>query len=385
MILHIDMDAFYASVEQLDNPELKGKCVIVGGMSGRGVVSAASYEARKFGIHSAMPVFKAKQKCPGGIFLQPRMGRYKAMSEKIMSLLTDFSPLVEPVSIDEAFVDVTGCSRIHGEPKKIAVEIKKKIRDTMNLTCSVGVAPNKFLAKIASDMSKPDGLTVIMPDEVPAFIQSLEIRKVPGVGSVTAGNLAALGIETLGDVGKYPLKTLLKKLGKFGKRLKALSEGIDPSPVIPFTAAKSVSSEETLAENTRDQDLLKQHILMQAEDIGRQLRKLGMRARTITLKIKHADFKQVTRSVTIKNPTQSSETIYRKAGELLDVYRILKDVRLIGVGASGLVCADRPEQLNLFGDEKDPNHRWEKVDKTVDSISIKFGNDIIKRGKLRNR
>ena len=384
MILHIDMDAFYASVEQLDNPELRGKCVIVGGLSGRGVVSAASYEARKFGVRSAMPVFKAKQKCPGGIFVQPRMGRYKAVSEKIMSLLTDFSPLVETVSIDEAFVDVTGCTRIHGDPGKIAAEIKKKIRDTVNLTCSVGVAPNKFLAKIASDMSKPDGLTVIMPDEVPAFIHSLEIHRVSGVGSVTARNLAALGIETLGDVGKYPLKTLLKKLGKFGERLKALSEGVDPSPVVPFTAPKSVSSEETLDANTRDKDILKQRMLLQAEDIGRQLRKLEMRARTVTLKIKHADFKQVTRSITIKTPTQSSETIYREACQLLDAYRMPKAVRLIGVGASGLVCADRPEQLNLFGAGKDQNRRWEKVDKTVDSISGKFGKDMIKRARLRD-
>ncbi|MFC1829215.1 DNA polymerase IV [Thermodesulfobacteriota bacterium] len=384
MILHMDMDAFYASVEQLDNPELKGRCVIVGGMSGRGVVSAASYEARKFGIHSAMPVFQAKQKCPDGIFLRPRMRRYKEVSIKIMALLTDFSPLVEPISIDEAFVDITGCERIYGLPEEIAAKIKRKIKEAMNLTCSVGVAPNKFLAKVASDMAKPDGLTVITPDEAMAFIASLAIHKVPGVGHVTGKSLEAMAIKTLGDVRKYPEKTLLKHLGKFGKRLKQLSEGVDNSPVVPFTSPKSISSEETLAENTGDKHLLSKHILTQSEDVGRQLRRQRVRARTITLKIKHADFKQFTRSVTIKNPTQSSETIYKEAVKLLDAYKLSTRVRLIGVGVSGFVPVDTPVQLNLFEAENDQNHMWEKVDKTVDTISRKFGKDVIKRAKLRD-
>jgi DNA polymerase-4 len=200
MILHIDMDAFYASVEQLDNPRLKNKCVIVGGTSNRGVVSAASYEARRFGIHSAMPIYQAKQKCPHGIFVPPRMSRYKAVSKKVMALLRDFSPLVEPVSIDEAYMDITGCQRLFGEPQETAGEIKRQIKETVQLTCSIGVAPNKFLAKIASDLEKPDGLTLILPDRVAEFIDSLPIKKVPGVGKKMYRQLELLRIRTLGDV-----------------------------------------------------------------------------------------------------------------------------------------------------------------------------------------
>jgi len=382
MILHVDMDAFFASVEQLDNPQLKGKCVIVGGMSERGVVSAASYEARAFGIHSAMPVFKAKQRCPGGIFLAPRMRRYKEVSKIIMSLLCDFSPLVEPVSIDEAFVDITGCTRIHGAPEEIAVKIKKRIKETVNLTGSVGVAPNKFMAKIASNMAKPDGLSIIMPDEAMQFIETLAIDKVPGVGKVMTGHLETLGIRTLGDVSKYPEKILLKRLGQFGKRLKELSAGIDKSPVVPFASPKSVSSEETFPENIDDKSILNNYILMQAENIGRQLRKQGLKARTITLKIKHADFKQITRSVTLKESTQASETIYRAAGKLLGEYKIMTKVRMIGVGASGLVSGKMPVQRGLFDAESVRSHNWERVDKMVDTLSIKFGRDVIKRGSL---
>ena len=225
MILHIDMDAFYASVEQLDDPRLKNKCVVVGGTSNRGVVSAASYEARRFGVRSAMPIYQARQKCPHGIFVPPRMDRYQAISKKIMTILRDFSPLVEPVSIDEAYVDITGCQRLFGEPLEIAREIKGKIWDTVNLTCSVGIAPKKFLAKIASDMQKPDGLTMIPADEVAAFVESLPVGKVPGIGNKMHRQLELLGIRALGDVRRLPQKTLLQHLGKFGARLHALACG----------------------------------------------------------------------------------------------------------------------------------------------------------------
>ena len=201
--LHIDMDAFYASVEKLDDPRLKNKCVIVGGTSSRGVVSAASYEARRYGVHSAMPIFKAKQKCPHGVFVPPRMGRYKEVSKKVMALLKEFSPLVEPVSIDEAYMDITGCRRLFGEPQEIAREIKEKIRDRVQLTCSVGVAPNKFLAKIASDLEKPDGLTVILPDQVSQFVESLAIQKVPGVGKKWSASWNCWAFEPWGMFNGY--------------------------------------------------------------------------------------------------------------------------------------------------------------------------------------
>ena len=320
MILHVDMDAFYASVEELDNPQLKGKCVIVAGQSERSVVSAANYEARKFGVHSAMPLFQARERCPGAIFLPPRMGRYKELSAKFMSVLREFSPLVEPVSIDEAYVDITGCERLFGGVGKIALTIKKRIKERLSLVCSLGVAPNKFLAKIASDMDKPDGLTIIMPEHVEQFINSLPIHKVPGVGKNTHDKLQLLGIETLGDVKKIPEKILIKKLGKFGHRLTELADGIDRSAVIPLSETKSVSAEETLPEDIDDKQVLKKYILGQVEKIGRELRKLKIKARTVSIKIKHSDFKQVTRSVTIKNPTQSSEVIIRKAFQLLENY-----------------------------------------------------------------
>ena len=384
MILHIDMDAFYASVEQIDDPRLKNKCVIVGGTSNRGVVSAASYEARQFGIHSAMPIYQAKQKCPHAIFVPPRMGRYKEVSKKIMDILRNFSPLVEPVSIDEAYLDVTGCQRLFGGPREIAWEIKRKIRETVALTCSVGVAPNKFLAKIASDMEKPDGLTVILPEQVAAFIDSLPIKRVPGVGKKMFRQLELLGIRTLGDVQQLPEKSLIKHLGKFGKRLRALSSGSDDSPVTPHAPHKSISSERTLAADTRDARLLKHYLLSQSGEVARQLRQVGLRAKTITVKIKDEDFKTATRRITIAVPTQSSETIYKHAARLLDDYKTSKKIRLIGVGTSGFSTVTASVQLGLFDANEETVDDWEKIDMTLDSIRKKFGRDVVGRATLKD-
>ena len=384
MILHIDMDAFYASVEQLDNPWLKGKCVIVGGTSNRGVVSAASYEARRYGVHSAMPVFQAKQKCPDGIFIPTRMQRYKEVSRKIMAILREFTPLVEPVSIDEAYLDISDSTKLHGDPEDIALQIKAKIKDSVNLTCSVGVSSLKFLAKIASDMNKPDGLTVILPDDVPRFIENLPIQKVPGVGKKTFGQLELMGIKTLGDINRFPKQTLLDRMGKFGKRLLKLAAGIDPSEVTPYSRHKSVSSERTLSRNTSDKEVLKQYLLKQADEVARHMRKSGTRGKTITLKLKHADFRQITRSTTIGNPTQSSKTIYRCAAQLLDEYVLTQKIRLIGVGVSGFASSDTPVQLELFDQNTDTGKNWERVDRTVERISEKFGSDAIRRATLQD-
>ncbi len=384
MILHIDMDAFYASVEQLDNPWLKGKCVIVGGTSNRGVVSAASYEARRFGVHSAMPVFQAKQKCPEGIFIPPRMQRYKEVSRTIMTILKDFTPLVEPVSIDEAYLDISASTKLHGHPEDIALQIKRKIKDTVELTCSVGVAPIKFLAKIASDMDKPDGLTVILQDDVPRFIEALPIQKVPGVGKKTFQQLESMGIKLLGDIKTFPRKTLLDRLGKFGNRLLELSAGIDHSEVTPHSQHKSVSSERTLSRDTDDKELLKRYLLKQAEEVARHMRKADARGKTITLKLKHSDFKQITRSTTIGIPTQSSKTIYRCSALLLDDYELTQKIRLIGVGVSGFISADKPVQLKLFNRRAGTAKNWEKVDRTVEDISNKFGRNAITRATLKD-
>jgi len=384
MILHIDMDAFFTSVEQLGNPELRGKCLIVGGLSNRGVVAAASYEARKYGIRSAMPTFQAKQKCPDIVIVPPNRRRYSEISRKIMAILNDFSPIVEQVSIDEAYVDITGCEKVHGSPEQTAVKIKTRIKEGVDLTCSIGIAPNKFLAKIASDIEKPDGLTIIAPDKTTAFIASLPIRKVPGVGKVTHGQLNQIGIKTLGDVRKYSKTMLMDRLGIFGNRLIELSRGIDASPVIPYTPAKSVSSEETLSADTTDRDILEKLILKQSEAVGRQLRKSEAKARKVILKIKHSDFKQCTRSITLSKATQSSEVIYKKAKKLLDAYTIKKRIRLIGVGASGFIPCNTPEQMSLFESHGKQNANWEKIDKAVDDISRKFGKGIIQRAKLRD-
>jgi DNA polymerase IV len=384
MILHIDMDAFYASVEQLDAPDLRGKCVIVGGHSRRGVVTAASYEARKFGVHAAMPMFQAKQKCPQAVVVPGRMARYREISKEIMGLLQGFSPAVEPISIDEAYVDIAGFERLYGTPEQIGLNIKTKIRRTVHLSCSVGIAPTKFLAKIASDMDKPDGLTVIHGDDALPFIQSLPIRKVPGVGKVAHEQLDLLGIKTLGDLAALPERTLKAKLGKFGYRLRDLSRNIDPSVVSPSSTVKSISTETTLPENTENKDELRAYLLRQSESVGHQLRIAKVRAKTVTLKIKHADFKRATRSAGLDRPTQSSKAIYKTANRLLQAYSVTKPIRLIGLGATGLLEEDTPEQMPLFGDRQKPDKNWERVDAAVDAIAHKYGKNIINKASLQD-
>lgn len=380
-ILHMDMDAFFASVEQLDNPDLKGRCVIVGGQSQRGVVAAASYEARRYGIHSAMPIFQAKLRCPNVTIVPPRRARYVEISREVMAILHGFSPLVEPVSIDEAYVDISGCSRLHGSCPEIAMAIKQTIYKKTGLTCSIGVAPIKFLAKIASDMNKPDGLTIIQPEQVKAFIRTLPIRKVPGVGRQTMKVLARLGIETLGQVSDLSEETLVRKVGKFGHRLFLLSQGDDDATVAAPQAAKSVSTETTLSEDTTDRRLLASYLLQQAQSVAHQLRRNKMRARTVTLILKTSDFQRHTRSLTLNSAFQNSDTIYQTALKLLRQYALHKPVRLVGVGASGLQSESRPVQMELFSDEKHIHEtKWEKVDQAVDALSNRFGAHTVVRG-----
>jgi DNA polymerase-4 len=381
--MHIDMDAFYASVEQLDNPWLRGRCVIVGGTSGRGVVAAASYEARRFGIRSAMPIFQARQRCPQGVFISPRMDRYQQVSGEVMTILREFSPLVEPVSIDEAFLDLAGTERLHGSPAELARTLKKRIRAAVQLSCSVGVAPSRFLAKVASDFQKPDGLTVIQPDQVAAFIDRLPIGKVPGVGPKTHARLDQLGVLFLGEIRKFPEPTLESIFGSYGLRLLELSRGIDPTPVMPHAPAKSVSSECTLAEDTRDPAALTRCLLEQADEVAAGLRQEGVKARTVVLKIKHADFKLFTRRTTFTPPTQSSKVLYRHAVRLLQDYHLRQKIRLVGLGATGFVPADAPRQQELFAEEKTSQEGWEKVDRTLERIKSKYGEKVIRRATLK--
>ncbi|MBC2713017.1 MAG: DNA polymerase IV [Desulfosarcina sp.] len=376
MILHIDMDAFFASVEQLDHPELKGKALVVGGDSGRGVVAAASYEARRYGIHSAMPMFMARQRCPHLVIVSSRRRRYSEVSRSVMAILHCYSPIVEQVSIDEAYLDAAGCERLYGPPEAMARAIKIDIRKKVALTCSIGVAPLKFLAKIASDMHKPDGLTVIARETVPGFIAALPVEKVPGVGKNAHRQLRQMGIATLGDVRNCQPSVLVNLLGKFGHRLMDLANGRDESAVTPHSPTKSISTERTLSVDTRNRERLNQHLLAQSQEVGRQLRRQGFLARTITLKLKDRDFKQITRSVTLDRPSQSSETVYRTAAALLERQVLNKAVRLIGVGASALIADTSPQQACLFPSFDQKGSGWEKIDRAVDRIAERFGRSL---------
>jgi DNA polymerase IV len=373
------MDAFFAAIEVQNNSSLKGKPVIVGGTSRRSVVSTASYEARKFGIHSAMPLFKAKEKCPHGVFLPVRIDKYKMVSRKIMNLLHDFTPLVEQVSIDEAYLDITGTEHLFGCPKGIAKQIKKRIGEETGLTCSIGIAPNKFMAKIASDMNKPDGLTIILAGEVEKFLSILPVRKLPGVGKRMAEDLRHHNIKTVGDVKQFTRGQLFKDLGKFGSRLYDLANGRDDSAVAPRRETKSISSEETLEQNTTDFNYLKGLINCHADIVGHRLRAEGLKGKTITLKIKLEDLSEMSSSRTIRNPTYDSKVIRNYAVRQLIDYPLKKKVRLIGVAVSNLTLGNQELQMSLFVNG-DKTGKERKVDEAMDEIQGKFGGKIIKRG-----
>lgn len=380
VIAHIDMDAFYASVEKLDDPDLRGKPVIVGGGSRRGVVSAASYEARAFGVHSAMPLFQARRLCPHGIFLPVRMRRYREVSGIVMSCLHDFSPLVEQVSVDEAYVDLTGTEKLFGDPWEAAERIKTAIRTKTSLTCSIGISTSKLLAKIASDMHKPDGVTIIPPDAVRPFLDELPIGRVPGIGERSEEALAAIGIKKIGDVLKVSPTFLVERFGKFGDRLRSIAEGRATSPVIPFAQPKSVSHEQTLEEDTNDTALLKRYLAHQAGGVGRRLRRHGLRGKTVVLKIKFSDFKQITRSAALDRPTQVGRTIYHEAVKLLEAQRLSRTVRLIGVGVANLEPAGDRGQLDLFFERGPDDEKWERAERAVDEVVRRFGPGALKPG-----
>ncbi len=382
MIIHIDMDAYFASVEQLDNPELKGKPVIICGESKRAVVSTASYEARKFGVHSAMPYFQAIKLCPEGVFIRGRMSRYKAISIQIFNLLDEFSPLVEPVSIDEAYIDISGCEKIIGTPEEAARKIKKKIFDNTGLTSSIGIAPLKFLSKIASDMNKPNGISLISEDKMMDFISNLDIKKVPGVGKTTYKQLESLSVKTLGDIKKIPDGILIKKIGKQGKRLKLLACGIDNSKVSITHKRKSISSENTLSEDTIDHEIIKHYMLMQSDDIARQMRNKGLKAKIIVLKITYFDFSKVTRRITLNKPFDSSRVIFQESLKLYEKEIIFKKIRLIGVGCASLSEA-KLYQGELFEKEDKTAENWEKAEKAMDLILNKYGKSSVKRANFK--
>lgn len=383
-ILHIDMDAFYAAVEQHDNPSLRGKPVIVGGdAEKRGVVSAASYEARPYGVHSAMPISQAKRLCPQGIFLPVRLGRYQEVSEQIFEILRMYTPLVEPLSLDESFLDVTGSEKLFGPALKIAKEIKKRIFESTGLTASAGIAPNKFLAKIASDLKKPDGLVEIKPEEVQDFLRNLPISKLWGVGKATEETLKGMGICRVGQLAAYPMEAIERQLGKFGRELVALARGEDDRPVVPEAEAKSISQEETFTPDLWELGTMKKVLLEQSERVAWDLRKQRLKGRTVQLKVRYPDFSLVTRSTTLPSPTDQAIEIYQAALKLLERTEALpRKTRLLGVGVSNLRPRDEPEQLSLFH-----SHRLkvERSTEAVDRIRDKFGPQAIKRASLAEK
>jgi DNA polymerase-4 len=378
------MDAFYASVEQEDNPSLKGKPVIVGGgEEKRGVVSSASYEARVFGVHSAMPTSQAKRLCPQGIFLPVRMHRYQEVSGQIFRILRDYTPLIEPLSLDESFLDITGSEKLFGPALKIAKEIKKRIYETTGLTASAGIAPNKFLAKIGSDLKKPDGLVEIKPEEISEFLHDLPISKLWGVGESTEKILKEMGIWWVGQLAAYPVEGMERKLGKFGLELVALARGEDDRPVLPESEAKSVSQEETFTPDLWDLETMKKVLLSQSERLGWELRRERLKGYTVQLKVRYPDFSMVTRSTTLRAPTDQDIEIYQTALKLLGKTEALqKRARLLGVGISNLRHRDDPEQPSLFDFNRE---KVERSTAAVDRIREKFGPTAIQRASLAEK
>jgi DNA polymerase-4 len=376
------MDAFYASVEVLDNPSLRGRPVIVGGTpEGRGVVSAASYEARRFGVHSAMSAARAHRLCPGGAFLPVRMSRYAAVSRQVFAIFEEFTDLVEGLSIDEAFLDVTGSQRLFGPAEEIARQIKERIRGELGLTCSVGVAPNKFLAKVASDLEKPDGLVVVPPGGEEAFMTPLPVRRIWGIGRVSEKRLADMGIEKVSDLLAYPPATLEGIFGSDAEGLLELARGRDDRPVEPGGERQSIGAETTFSEDIGDGSELVRVLEGLVDRVGRELREAGMRARTVRIKARYPDFTTVTRARTLPGAIVSTRKIAEAARELLDerLGRRGRPLRLLGVAVGGLEREGQgPVQAELFADAGD--ERREKLERAIDGIRDDFGDGAVRPG-----
>ncbi len=375
IVLHVDMDAFYAAVEQRDRPELRGRPVIVGGSpEGRGVVSAASYEAREFGVHSAMPAAQAARLCPDGIFLPVDFRKYRAASEQIMKVLERHSDRIEQISIDEAFLDLTDRSRDFREAERTAKKIKRDIRTEVKLTASIGVGPNKFLAKLGSDLHKPDGLTVIRPEEAEAFLAPLPAQRIWGVGSKTAARLEAAEFRTIGDVAAASVPQLRQVLGAWADVAHELARGIDERPVEPVREAKSVSSEQTFPTDLRDIAEMRRALAALSEEVAARLGREEARARTVGIKVRFGDFQTITRQTKLAEPTDQPAVVRRVAHELLDgVEREEEGIRLLGVRAADLEHG--PGQLSLF-DEK--AQRRGQLERTLSYLRRRYGPDAVK-------
>ena len=376
-ILHVDMDAFYASVEQRDNPDLRGKPLVVGGTANRGVVAAASYEARKFGIRSAMPMRDAYRRCPSLLRVRPRMSHYQKVSKQIFEVFGNFTPLVEGLSLDEAFLDVTASVTLFGTPIDIAAAIKKKIRNETSLTASVGVAVNKLVAKIASDLEKPDGLTVIYPADYEARLDPLPVSVLPGIGRQTMKRLSGTGISTFRDLRMAETRILEPVFGRFTQKTRDRAAGIDDRPVVPAREEKSISAEETYDKDLATRESMDRELLRLTERTATRLRKASLVASTIQIKIRQSDFKTHTRQRSVRPAANGTDQIYAVARDLLGTWLGKNPgakIRLLGVGGANLAAVEQPD---LFA-----GARTEKtIDKTVDEIRDRFGKDVLGRAR----
>jgi DNA polymerase-4 len=378
-IIHIDLDAFFVSVEQAENPQLKGKPVVVGGRpQRRGVVASASYEARAFGLYAGMPLTTASRFCPQAIFIQGSFPKYREASQRFMTILADFSPYLEPMGLDEAYLDATGFESIHGSVQQMAVKIKQRIKDELGLNASVGIAGGKVVAKVASELSKPDGLLEVASGEERSFLAPLSIARLPGIGKKTERKLNGLGINSLGKLSAMPLSALKSHFGASGEVLHHFANGIDDREVEPPAAAKSTSRETTFGKDTRDRSLLKATLRYLGERVGADLRQKGKRARCVTLKLRYADFTTITRRQTLSQTTDSDQTIFDTGVKLLNkaLSGERQPVRLIGIGVSELV--ESGKQLDMLDSSA---RRQEQLDRAIDRIRKKYGFTAIQTGR----
>jgi DNA polymerase-4 len=378
-IMHIDLDAFFVSVEQTLNPELQGKPVVVGGRTGtRGVVAAASYEARAFGVHSAMPLKTASRLCPQAIFIEGSFSRYRHASQMFMAILADFSPFIEPLGLDEAYLDVTGFQSIYGSIHQMAITIRQRVKDELGLCASVGIASCKVVAKVASDLSKPDGLVEVAREEERSFLAPLPVAKLPGIGTKTELVLESLGIKTLGELSVMPLSVLRSHFGVSGEGLHRSSNGIDDRKVEPPGEAKSISRETTFGKDTRNRSLLEATLRYLSERVGADLRGRGKQTRCVTLKLRYADFTTITRSNTLTQTTDNDQMIFHTGVKSLDRALSLEKqlVRLIGIGVSNLV--EPGSQLAMLDSS---SQRLEQLNKAIDRIRDKYGFTAIQTGR----
>ncbi len=381
------MDAFFAAVEARENPEIADRPIVVGadprGGRGRGVVAACSYAARKYGIRSAMPISEAYRRCPDAVYLRPRMPLYAEVSQRIMDILESYTELVEKLSIDEAFLDVTASTKLFGDGVTIARRIKCQIWEQERLTVSIGIAPNKFLAKLASDLEKPDGLVVVEPGTEREFLDPLPIERLWGVGMKTAERLHALGLLTIGDIAAAPLETLERQLGQHhAQHLHDLANGQDDRPVEPERQRKQISRETTFLSNTDDRHLVQRTLLALTDEVAAKLRRRGLTARTVTIKLRLAPFETLTRRQTVEAELDTTEAIYPIARQLLAAADPGdRPIRLIGVGVSGLHVRGSATQLKLF-EEEQRDERDHRVADMMDEVSERFGRDALRRGRL---